>query len=238
MEDYKMVEQNKQKSPLVAILISVIIIAIIVVWAVVKPKPAEPTNQGQVNQQDQPVSDDTATPLPGNTGESSKIETGLKPSLRITIEEAKTWGPAFEPWLGRPAPDFSLTDLTGKQHKLSDYRGKDVMLIFWATWCGPCRMEIPHLIELRKTTGQDKLAMLAISLIGPRNTTEIVKSFLEQNKEINYTVCSISAGDMPAPYNMVNSIPCSFFIDPQGRIKLATIGLLSLKDTKAILQAQ
>jgi thiol-disulfide isomerase/thioredoxin len=238
MEDYKMAEQNKQKSPLVAIIISVIIISIIVVWAVVKPKSAEPINQGQVNQQDQPVSDDTATPLPGNAGESSKIEIGLKPSLRITIEEAKTWGPAFEPWLGRPAPDFSLTDLTGKQHKLSDYRGKDVMLIFWATWCGPCRMEIPHLIELRKTIGQDKLAMLAISLIDPRNTTEIVKSFLEQNKEINYTVCPAGPGDMPAPYNMVNSIPCSFFIDPQGRIKLATIGLLSLKDMKAILQAQ
>ena len=233
-----MVEQNKQKSPLVAILISAIIIAIIVVWAVVKPKSAEPTNQGQVNQQDQPVSDDTATPLPGNTGESSKIETGLKPSLRGVIEEAKTWGPAFEPWLGRPAPDFSLTDLTGKQHKLSDYRGKDVMLIFWASWCSPCRMEIPHLIELRKTIGQDKLAMLAISLIGPHNTTEIVKSFLGQNKEINYTVCPAGPGDMPAPYNMVNSIPCSFFVDPQGRIKLATIGLLSLKDMKAILQAQ
>jgi thiol-disulfide isomerase/thioredoxin len=237
MEDYKMAEQNKQKSPLVAILISAIIIAIIVVWAVVKPKSAEPINQGQVNQQDQP-SDDTTTPLTGNAGESSTAETGLKPSLRGVIDEAKTWGPAFEPWLGRPAPDFGLTDLAGKQHKLSDYRGKNVMLIFWASWCSPCRMEIPHLIELRKTIGQDKLAMLAISLIGPRNTTEIVKSFLEQNKEINYTVCPAGPGDMPAPYNMVNSIPCSFFIDPQGRIKLATIGLLSLKDMKAILQAQ
>ncbi len=236
-----MAEQNKQKSPLVAVLISIIIIAIIVVWAIVKPKSAEPINQGQVNRQGdgQPVSDDTATtPLTGNTGESSRADTGLKPSLRGVIEEAKTWGPAFESWLGRLAPDFNLTDITGKQHKLSDYRGKDVMLIFWAGWCGPCRMEIPHLIELRKTTGQDKLAMLAISLIDPRNTTEIVKSFLEQNKEINYTVCSVNSGDMPAPYNMVNSIPCSFFVDPQGRIKLATAGLLSLKDMKAILQAQ
>ncbi len=226
-----MAEQNKQKSPLVAILISVIIIAIIVVWAMVKPKPAEPTNEGQVNQQDsgQPVSDDTATtPLTGNTG----ADTGLKPSLKGVIEEAKTWGPAFESWIGKSAPDFSLTDLTGKQHRLSNYRGKNVMIIFWATWCTPCVREIPDLIELRNQVSQDKLAMLAISNESP----SLLEKFVAQQK-INYTVFS-NQETMPTPFNLVNFIPCSFFIDPQGRIKLATAGLLSPKDMNAILQAQ
>jgi thiol-disulfide isomerase/thioredoxin len=135
------------------------------------------------------------------------------------------------------APDFNLTDITGKQHRLSDYRGKDVMLVFWATWCGPCIMEMPFLIELRKTTDEDKLAMLAISYITPPNTTEMVKSMVEQRK-LNYTVISVDMSNVSEPYNRVNSIPCSFFIDPEGKIKLATVGVLSLNAIKAILQAK
>lgn len=181
-------------------------------------------------------------PVEERTNEFPKKDTELsvepKIGLKNIIAAASTWGTSFESWFGKSAPDFTLTDINGKQHKLSDYRSKNVMLIFWATWCGPCRLEIPHLIELRNTIGQDKLTMLAISLIDPRNTTEIVKGFLEQNKDINYTVCSVSSGDMPAPYNLVNSIPCSFFIDPEGKIKLATIGLLPLSDMKAIIQVK
>jgi len=159
-------------------------------------------------------------------------------SLKDVIATARTWGPSFQSWFGKPAPEFTLTDLAGKQHRLSDYRGKDVMLIFWATWCGPCRMEIPELIQMRNTISPDKLAMLAISYISPRNSTEMVKSFVAQNNQINYTVLSVESSDLPAPYNLVNSIPCSFFIDPQGAIKLATVGLLQLSDMKAILQAE
>jgi len=100
-------------------------------------------------------------------------------------------------------------------------------------------MEIPHLIELRKTTSQDKLAMLAISYttIMPPNTTKMVKKFATQQK-INYTVFSVDIDKMPAPYSQIRGIPCSFFIDPQGKIKLVTEGLLSLGAIRAILQAE
>jgi thiol-disulfide isomerase/thioredoxin len=232
-----MVIQKKLKDFLVPLLICVGIAALLIIWAVLKPKSAISTDivpRGR--------STDTTVPSAEGTNEFSStdfaITTGLRAGLNDVIKTAKTWGPAFETWFGKPAPDFSLTDITGKQHKLSDYRGKNVMIIFWAGWCGPCRMEIPHLIELRNTIGQDKLAMLAISFIGPRNTTEIVKNFVAQNKEMNYTVFSVSSSEMPAPYNLVNSIPCSFFIDSQGKIKLATLGLLALDDMKAILAAK
>lgn len=160
-------------------------------------------------------------------------------SLKELVASRKYWDTAFTSWYGKMAPDFTLTDITGKQHKLSDYRGKDVMLVFWATWCGPCIQEMPHLIELRKSTGEDKLAMLAISYITtrPPNTTEMVKSVVGRQK-INYTVISVDESEVSAPYNQIRGIPCSFFIDPEGKIKLATLGVLSLDTMKAILQAE
>lgn len=158
--------------------------------------------------------------------------TASKTSLSDIITAAKTWGPAFTSWYGKEAPDFTLTDTKGKEHKLSDYRGKNVIVIFWATWCGPCRVEIPHLIELRKTIGEDKLAMLAIS----NERLDLVKGFAEQQK-INYTALLNPRG-LPRPYSSINAIPSSFFIDSEGKIKLATTGLISLREIRAILKAE
>ena len=155
-----------------------------------------------------------------------------KPILDAIIKAARTWQPAYGSWFGKPAPDFTLTDIKGNKHTLSDYRGKDVLIIFWATWCGPCRMEIPHLIELRKTVGEDKMAMLAISNEKP----ELVSGFAGQNV-INYTVL-LDTGSTPPPYNAIRGIPCSFFIGPDGKIKLATEGLISPGEIRAIFSAK
>jgi peroxiredoxin len=157
---------------------------------------------------------------------------GSGPSLAQIIKKARTWGPAFQQWYGKPAPDFTLSDIEGNKHKLSDYKGKDVLIVLWATWCGPCLMEIPHLIELRNTVSKDDLAILAISNERP----ETVKRFVKQAK-MNYTIL-LDPGRLPAPYSSVRAIPSSFFIESDGKIKLGSTGLVSLEEIKAILEAE
>jgi peroxiredoxin len=172
-----------------------------------------------------PTQTDTS-PLP------TEVEAVKKASLSDIIKAARTWRSAYQSWYGKPAPDFALTDLSGKEQKLSDYKGKNVLIIFWATWCPPCRAEIPDLIELRKTVSQDELAMLAVSNESPG----LVKSFVDQAK-MNYTIL-IDPGTLPAPYNTISGIPSGFFIDRQGKVKLATTGIVSLDEIKAIFEAE
>ena len=197
-----------------------------------EPQPAQ-TNDSNQNTQQQPVEPNT-TVKPA----IPQIIAPPKLTLNEIIRQGRTWGPAYTRWYGKEAPDFTVTDLNGKKHTLSEYRGKNVMLIFWATWCGPCIAEIPHLIELRKQIGEDKLVMLGISCIDPRNTTEAVRKFVTANPVINYPVTSTDEATMPGPYNSIRSIPSSFFIAPDGKIKLATEGMIPFPQMKAIIEAE
>jgi peroxiredoxin len=140
------------------------------------------------------------------------------------------WDVAFTSSFGKEAPDFTIEDIKGKTHKLSDYRGWNVMVVFWATWCPPCNLEVPNLIDLRKTVAEDKLAILAISNEEP----ERLKSFVE-SKGINYTVASLSDKTLPEPFANVSAIPTTFFISPDGKIKFAAMGVMSPTDAKAII---
>lgn len=135
----------------------------------------------------------------------------------------------FSQWFGKSAPYFTVTDIEGKQHSLSDYIGKNVLVVFWATWCPPCRVEIPHLIELRKQESEDDLAIIAISNEEP----EKVKIFAQEN-QINYTVATVGNSVIPSPFIDVQYIPTSFFIDSKGRIKNAVIQSLTLEQIKNI----
>ncbi len=189
-------------------------------------------------EKDQPAKTESESNSDAKPTQQAKPAGNPKPTISKIVARARTWGPTYTNWYGKQAPDFTVTDLSGKKHTLSEYKGRNVMLTFWATWCGPCIYEIPHLIELRDSIGEDKLTMLSIAYIGPRNSTEEVKQFITRYGGINYPVVSTTESNIPRPYNLIRSIPCSFFIDPQGKIKLATEGVIPLPEIKAILEAE
>ncbi len=149
--------------------------------------------------------------------------------LERIIAARRTWDVDFASSFGQPIADFSVRDITGTEHKLSDYRGKHVVVVFWATWCPACNEEIPHLIKLRDTLSPDKLQILAISNEPP----ELLKPFVD-SKQINYIVATANS-PLPPPLNRVRGIPATFFIDPDGKLKLAAVGVISLEEDIAII---
>jgi thiol-disulfide isomerase/thioredoxin len=111
------------------------------------------------------------------------------------------------------APDFKVDDLDGKPLSLSASRGKVILLNFWATWCGPCRAEIPDLIELQKKYG-DHLQIIGLD-VDDDDAAE-VKKFVEKNG-INYPV-GMATNEIRVLYGGVAALPTSFVLDDQGRV--------------------
>jgi thiol-disulfide isomerase/thioredoxin len=119
-----------------------------------------------------------------------------------------------------PAPPFLLHDLTGKVISSADLKGKVVVLNFWATWCPPCREEIPELIQLQKQYG-DRLQVIGAS--EDDDPPEKVLQFA-QKMGINYPIVMASS-ELVSDYGGVPALPTSFIIDPQSRVEQKHTGL-------------
>lgn len=111
------------------------------------------------------------------------------------------------------APDFSLTDINGARLALSDYKGKVVLLDFWASWCGPCRVEIPWFVEMQEKYREQGFAVLGVAM---QDTPESVTKFY-QAFHLNYPV-AMGNSNLAAQYGGIFGLPTSFVIGRDGRI--------------------
>lgn len=142
-----------------------------------------------------------------------------------------------------PAYDFELKDQYGNTHKLSDYKGKVVFLNFWATWCPPCREEMPHIEEIYKEYGYNKNDVIILGAASPATaenpspqdeSEEKIKAFLTKN---NYTfpVVFDVKGEIFRNY-YINAFPTTFMIDREGNIMGYVAGGLSKENMKKIIE--
>jgi peroxiredoxin len=131
-----------------------------------------------------------------------------------------------DPAIRHKAPEFALKDASGNIVHISDYKGKVVLLDFWATWCEPCKMEIPWFAQFERTYKDRGFEVLGVSM--DASGWNAVKPFVEK-KKINYRVVlgDEKTGDQ---YGGIEAIPTAFIIDREGRIAAVHIGLSGKKE--------
>lgn len=120
--------------------------------------------------------------------------------------------------VGNDAPEFSLTDINGKTVSLSEFKGKVVILDFFASWCPPCRQEVPDFIQLQKTYADKGFAMVGVAVVSAKDA----KDFAGQ-AGINYTVL-VDNGKVSDTYGPIRSIPTTFVLDKNLKIVKMYIG--------------
>jgi peroxiredoxin len=126
----------------------------------------------------------------------------------------------------KQAPEFSLKDADGRTVTLADYKGKVVLLNFWATWCGPCKIEIPWFIDFEQKYKDRGFAVLGISM--DEEGWEIVKPYIEKSR-INYRIL-MGTDSLAQLYGGVDALPTTFLIDATGKIASTHVGLVSKSD--------
>ena len=145
------------------------------------------------------------------------------------------------PLVGKPAPAFTLEDLTGKKVSLANYKGKALLINFWATWCGPCKLETPWIVELREQYASQGFEVIGIDSEGddlPASDKSglakqkiAVADFVKQER-MPYPVL-LGGDNLAQPYGGLEAMPTSFYVDRTGTVIAAQMGISSKDDMEA-----
>lgn len=176
----------------------------------------------------------TAVQPPNETPSQSQTVTP-RPEATETTQPEPSAEPTPEPEIA--APDFTLTDQYGNTHTLSDYKGKTVFLNFWATWCGPCKSEMPDIQKLYESYGENSedLVVLAVANPGGQDVSqEEIEQFLEDNGYA-FPVLMDDTG-MTLAYYGISAFPTTFMIDTNGNVYGYVPGAMTADIMESIVQ--
>lgn len=136
------------------------------------------------------------------------------------------------PLKGKPAPAFTLVTLDGKKVSLSDYKGRPVVVNFWATWCAPCKLEMPWFEEFRQKYQAQGFEILGIAE-DDAGKDEIAKT--AKKVAVTYPIL-LTDGKVAPAYGGVDMLPTSFYVDRKGVVVTETVGLASKDEVEANIQ--
>jgi len=142
---------------------------------------------------------------------------------------------------GKPAPNFMLEDLSGNKVSLSSYKGKPLLINFWATWCGPCKIETPWLVDLQNEYGPKGFQIIGISTEGddlkPGDTEgwahdkAAIAKFIKQ-EHMQYPVL-INGDSLATAYGGLDAMPTSVYVNRDGKVVAMQLGISSKEDMEA-----
>jgi peroxiredoxin len=174
---------------------------------------AEEAAPVEIGAEQAPAEQAPAEQAPAEQAPAEEVKLGIHPDT------------AHPPKTGNPATDFTLKDLEGNLVTLSDYKGRPILINFWATWCGPCEAEMPEIDIAYQKYKDDGLVVLAIDL---EEHPETVKSFVNYY-ELTFTILLDREHDVGSQYG-TRALPTSFFIDPSGNIAYVHFGQMRERD--------
>lgn len=156
-----------------------------------------------------------------NTNSNSNMTSSSTNALKVGLEE------------GNLAPEFELKSVEGNSVKLSNLKGKKVILNFWASWCPPCRQEMPDMAKFYVDQKSKGIEIIAVDLTNTEKSLTDVTSFMKAN-DITFPVVLDESGKVSKLYN-VASIPTSFILDSQGVIQRKIVGPMTYNSMKSML---
>lgn len=149
--------------------------------------------------------------------------------------------PEASPLTGKPAPNFTLPDLSGKEISLSSFKGKPLLINFWATWCGPCKIETPWIVELQKQYAPQGFQVIGISTEGDdlkpddkdgwAHDKDAIARFVKQY-HMEYPVL-INGDSLTNEYGGLDAMPTSVYVDRDGKVVAVQLGITSKDDMEA-----
>ncbi len=150
----------------------------------------------------------------------------------------------LSPFIGKPAPDFALQNLQGRKISLDSYKGKAVLINFWATWCGPCKVETPWLIELRNKYASQGFEVIGISTEGDDLKADDKAGWAKQKAAIAKFVDEehmpypvlVNGDSLSQTYGGLDAMPTSFYVDRKGKVVAAQMGLSSESEMESNIQ--